>query len=120
LYDHWYMTKKAQSFAPFLLRLRTKPATVTEILQRRRPDQRGLRPIKEQWKKRLAGENPMLSLRDVIDFASMSEDLSRELTRQNVGLPDLGALVASYSGVAAGPVSNCNEAPCAANDVDGE
>ncbi|MFC4234736.1 hypothetical protein ACFOY8_05815 [Thalassospira xianhensis] len=62
----------------------------------------------------------MLSLRDVIDFASMSEDLARELARRNVGLPDLGAVVAGYDGAAAKPVSTCNAAPCAANDVDSE
>lgn len=62
----------------------------------------------------------MLSLRDVIDFASMSEDLSRELTRQNVGLPDLGAFVAGYACVSAGTVSSCTESPCVTNDVDVE
>ncbi|MCK2166016.1 hypothetical protein [Thalassospira xiamenensis] len=62
----------------------------------------------------------MLSLRDVIDFASMSEDLARELARQNVGLPDLGAVVAGYGNVATGTGSACNATPCAANDADSE
>lgn len=66
----------------------------------------------------------MLSLRDVIDFASMSEDLAQELTRQNIGLPDLGAVVAGLSSIANGTVSGCSAAPCAAacitNDMDVE
>ena len=62
----------------------------------------------------------MLSLRDVIDFASMSEDLAQELSRQNIGLPDLGAFVAGYAAMAGNAVSTCSAKPCAANDVDGE
>ena len=65
----------------------------------------------------------MLSLRDVIDFASMSEDLAQELSRQNIGLPDLGAFVAGYAamaGMTGNAVSTCSAKPCAANDVDGE
>ncbi|CAM3345541.1 hypothetical protein [Thalassospira profundimaris] len=59
----------------------------------------------------------MLSLRDIIDFASMSEDLAQELNNPNVGVPDLAALL---SGQAGGALQPCNAAPCAANDVDSD
>ena len=61
----------------------------------------------------------MLSLRDVIDFAAMSEDLAYELNNPKVGLPDLGAVVARTAGLA-GNLRGCGAAPCAANDVDAE
>lgn len=58
----------------------------------------------------------MLSLRDIIDFASMSEDLAQELNNPNVGLPDLVALIAGHPGLGGG----CTAAPCAASDIDAE
>ncbi|WP_417829129.1 hypothetical protein [Thalassospira sp.] len=58
----------------------------------------------------------MLSLRDIIDFASMSEDLAQELNNPNVGLPDLGALIAGQPGLGGGYTAT----PCAANDVEVE
>lgn len=62
----------------------------------------------------------MLSLRDVIDFAAMSEDLAQELNNPKVGLPDLGAVVAGHNGRPVGTIRGCNSAPCSANDLDGE
>lgn len=59
----------------------------------------------------------MLSLRDVIDFAAMSEDLAHELNNPKVGLPDLGAVVAGKAGLAS-DMCGCGAAPCAENDVD--
>ncbi|MFH1804771.1 MAG: hypothetical protein ABID63_07785 [Pseudomonadota bacterium] len=53
----------------------------------------------------------MLSLRDVIDFASMSEELAADLA-ENVNLPDLGAAVARHRKPVLSPVG-----PCAANDL---
>ncbi|MFV1851359.1 MAG: hypothetical protein ACMZ66_11705 [Thalassospira sp.] len=61
----------------------------------------------------------MLSLRDIIDFAAMSEDLAHELNNPKVGLPDLGAVVAGQSGFAAA-MRGCGATPCAANDCDGD
>lgn len=60
----------------------------------------------------------MLSLRDIIDFASMSEDLAQELNNPNVGVPDLAALLSGQAG--GGALQSCNAAPCAANDVDSD
>ena len=59
----------------------------------------------------------MLSLRDIIDFASMSEDLAQELNNPNVGLPDLGAVVAGHTGLG-GALRACSATPCAANDIE--
>ena len=59
----------------------------------------------------------MLSLRDVIDFAAMSEDLAHELNNPKVGLPDLGAVVARTSGMGRAG-GGCSAAPCAANDAE--
>ncbi|MBO6807807.1 hypothetical protein [Thalassospira sp.] len=58
----------------------------------------------------------MLSLRDIIDFASMSEDLAQELNNPNVGLPDLGAVVAGHTGA----LRACSATPCAANDIESD
>jgi len=60
----------------------------------------------------------MLSLRDIIDFASMSEDLAQELNNPKVGLPDLGALIAGQNGL--GGLRACSAAPCAANDIESD
>ncbi|MHC8492987.1 hypothetical protein ACTU44_09765 [Thalassospira sp. SM2505] len=59
----------------------------------------------------------MLSLRDIIDFAAMSEDLAQELNNPKIGLPDLGAVVAGNTGYGS-TVRGCGATPCAANDVD--
>jgi predicted RNA methylase len=59
----------------------------------------------------------MLSLRDIIDFAAMSEDLAHELKHTKVGLPDLGAVVAGTGSLAVG-LHPCGATPCAANDGD--
>ncbi|WP_033067069.1 hypothetical protein [Thalassospira australica] len=61
----------------------------------------------------------MLSLRDIIDFASMSEDLAQELNNPRVGVPDLGAVVAGQSGLGAA-LPGCSATPCAANDIETE
>ena len=61
----------------------------------------------------------MLSLRDIIDFASMSEDMARELNNPNVGLPDLGAVVAGQTGIG-GALDTCTATPCAVNDIESE
>lgn len=61
----------------------------------------------------------MLSLRDIIDFAAMSEDLAHELNNPKVGLPDLGAVVAGQSGFGSS-MRGCGATPCAANDYDGD
>ncbi|MBX2833121.1 MAG: hypothetical protein KTR23_18510 [Rhodospirillales bacterium] len=60
----------------------------------------------------------MLSLRDIIDFAAMSDDLVHELNNPKIGLPDLGAAAAAQVAVG-GSGLECGAAPCAANDVDG-
>jgi len=59
----------------------------------------------------------MLSLRDIIDFAAMSEDLAQELNNPKIGLPDLGAVVAGNTGYGS-TVRGCGATHCAANDVD--
>lgn len=61
----------------------------------------------------------MLSLRDVIDFAAMSEDLACELNNPKVALPELGAIVARNAGWA-GNLRGCSAATCTANDVDAD
>lgn len=61
----------------------------------------------------------MLSLRDIIDFASMSEDLAQELNNPNVGLPELGAVVARQTGLG-GTLHACTATPCVATDVESE
>jgi hypothetical protein len=55
----------------------------------------------------------MLSLRDVMDFAAMSEDLAAEFTEQ-ASLPDLCAHLAGSRGKIAPDVKT----PDAANDTD--
>ncbi|WP_158091266.1 hypothetical protein [Thalassospira mesophila] len=56
----------------------------------------------------------MLSLRDVIDFAAMSEELASEIA-ETAQLPDLGAVFARQPHkVADGAV------PCGAGDIDVE
>ncbi|MEQ8392843.1 MAG: hypothetical protein RIG26_01030 [Thalassospira sp.] len=61
----------------------------------------------------------MLSMRDIIDFAAMSEDLVHELNNPKTGLPDLGAVAADQA-VVGGVLHECSATPCAANDVDGK
>ncbi|WP_157831852.1 hypothetical protein [Thalassospira marina] len=56
----------------------------------------------------------MLSLRDVIDFAAMSEELASEIA-ETAQLPDLGAVFARTSHRVVDVV-----APCGANDTDAE
>ncbi|WP_339779288.1 hypothetical protein [uncultured Thalassospira sp.] len=56
----------------------------------------------------------MLSLRDVIDFAVMSEELASEIA-ETAQLPDLGAVFARSSHKVVEAV-----APCGASDIDTE
>jgi hypothetical protein len=58
----------------------------------------------------------MLSLRDIIDFAAMSD----ELNSLKIGLPDLGAAVVGQGGGGDNSVRSCEAAPCAANKCDGK
>ncbi len=62
----------------------------------------------------------MLSLRDIIDFASMSEDMAHKLNNPNVGLPDLGALLAGQTGLGGAPMRACTPRPCAAHNVESD
>ncbi len=56
----------------------------------------------------------MLSLRDVIDFAAMSEELASEIA-ETAQLPDLGAVFARSPHRVVEAV-----VPCGANDIDVE
>tara|TARA_E500000318_G_C3476649_1_gene178729 strand:- start:306 stop:482 length:177 start_codon:yes stop_codon:yes gene_type:complete len=58
-------------------------------------------------------------MRDIIDFAAMSEDLAHELNNLKTGLPDLGSVVVGQA-VVGGVLHECSATPCAANDVDGK
>jgi hypothetical protein len=62
----------------------------------------------------------MLSLRDIIDFAAMSEDLADELNSLKIGLPDLGAAVVGQGDGGSNSVRGCEATPCAANKCDGK
>lgn len=59
----------------------------------------------------------MLSLRDIIDFAAMSDDLADELNSLKIGLPDLGAAVVGQGG-GENSIRGCEATPCAANKCD--
>ncbi|MCC9625808.1 hypothetical protein LPB41_29385 [Thalassospira sp. MA62] len=61
----------------------------------------------------------MLSMRDIIDFAAMSEGLAQESNSPNINLSDQ-KVGPNGQAVAGGTASGCAAASCAANDVDGD
>jgi hypothetical protein len=104
------MTGKRRSFLRlFLLHMRTKRIRVWVIITKKCRGA-GLRPGE------MSGEGviPMLSLRDVIDFAAMSEELASEIA-ETAQLPDLGAVFARSPHRVVEAV-----VPCGANDIDVE
>ncbi|NIZ03687.1 hypothetical protein [Thalassospira lucentensis] len=62
----------------------------------------------------------MLSLRDIIDFAAMSDDLAHELNKLQIGVPDLGAALAGQNGAGSEAAGGCEVAPCGPSDIDGK
>lgn len=62
----------------------------------------------------------MLSLRDIIDFAAMSDDLAHELNKLKIGVPDLGAALVGQNAGGGDAVRSCEVSPCGANDVEGK